>query len=69
MELAPEDVISDRAAFNEELVALTDAARRGRRGHSILPILSRAVLIERVHLDRDIDDEEFKRLQDFVKGR
>ncbi len=69
LELAPEDVISDRAAFNEELVALTDAARRGRRGHSILPILSRAVLIERVHLDRDIDDEEFKRLQDFVKGR
>ncbi len=69
LELSPQDVISDRAAFNEELVALTDAAHRGQRGRGILPFLSKAVLAERVHLDKNIDPPEFDQLIEFVKGR
>lgn len=65
--LAPEDIISDRAAFNEELVALTDSAHRGRRGRAVLPALSRAVLTERVHLDTEIDLAALEQLQYFVK--
>lgn len=69
MELSPEDIISDRAAFNNELVALTDGTHRGQRGRAILPTLSDAVLVERVHLDRGIGIPEFDRLIAFVKER
>ncbi len=69
LELAPEDVISDRAAFNDELIALTDATRRAGRGHAIMPAMSQAVLAERVHLDPDIEPSELEDLLGFVEKR
>ena len=52
LELSPEDLISDRAHYINELVVLTDGARRGGKGRVFQAAASAAVLAERVHLDR-----------------
>jgi len=68
LELSPDDVISDRAHYMSELVALTDTARRGGRGRVFLPAASAAVLAERVHLDREMKLPTMEELVTFIKG-
>lgn len=67
-ELSPEDIVSDRAHYINELVALTDAARRGHKGTVFLSAGTAAVLSERVHLDRKLTRPMMDELIGFIKG-
>jgi DNA-binding transcriptional ArsR family regulator len=67
LELSPDDVITDRAHYMNELVVLTDPSRRPHKGRVFLPKVAGAVLSERVHLDRKIEPLFFKRLIESVK--
>lgn len=68
LELAPEDIISDRAHYINELVALTDGGRRGHRGTVFLSATSAAVLSDRVRLDRNLTLPEMNELIGYIKG-
>ncbi|MDP1809562.1 MAG: DUF4388 domain-containing protein [Actinomycetota bacterium] len=68
LELSPEDIISDRAHYINELVALTDSGRRGHKGTVFLAATSAAVLSERVHLDRNLTLSAMTELIGYIKG-
>lgn len=68
LELSPEDIISDRAHYINELVALTDSGRRGYKGTVFLSATSAAVLSERVHLDRNLTVPVLEELLGYIKG-
>ncbi len=67
LELSPDDVISDRASFTTELISLTDGSSSKHKSRNLMQAASKAVLIERVHLDRTIGVEALNGLTSFIK--
>lgn len=68
LELSPEDLISDRTQYINELAAMTDSLRHGHKGRVFLPSVSVSVLVEKVHMDRHLTITALEELIDFVKG-
>ena len=67
MELSPEDLIGDRSQYYNELAAMTDSVRHGHKGRVLLPSVSAAVLVEKVHLDNRLTTAILEEIISFVE--
>lgn len=67
LEIATDDVITDRTFFINELVSLTNADERSFRRQMFLASANKAVLAERVKFGQDLKEEQLKKLAQFLQ--